>query len=112
MRCTSSEMQVALTESNVFEYLRERRLLGPREEASLEEAGDGNINWVRRVRGADRSWILKQARPALERFPEYRVTTERLVFEARYYETTARFDTGRILPRVLHFDEAWRVLVL
>lgn len=113
MRCTSSGMQITLDESNVFKYLRERGLLASGEEASLEEAGDGNINWVRRVRGAgQRSWVLKQARPALERFPEYRVTTERLVFEARYYEVTARFDTGRILPRVLHFDEAWRVLVL
>src|SRR5690606_7083482 len=38
----------------------------------VESAGDGNINRVRRARAADgRSWIVKQARPRLERFPEY-----------------------------------------
>ena len=40
MRCTSLGMQITLDESNVFEYLRDRGLLAPGEEASLEEAGD------------------------------------------------------------------------
>lgn len=106
-------MQNALDESNVSEYLRGRGLLTPGEEAAVSAAGDGNINWVRRVRSRDgRSWILKQARPALERFPEYQVSTERLVFEARYYEQTQRFDRDRVRPEVLHFDEDERVLLL
>jgi 5-methylthioribose kinase len=106
-------VQIALTEANAVAYLRERGLLPPGVTARVEAAGDGNINWVRRVRAADgRSWILKQARPALERFPEYRVSTERIVFEARYYEVAAPWDGGGVCPRVLHFDEAQRVLVL
>jgi 5-methylthioribose kinase len=86
----------------------------PGERARLEPAGDGNINWVRRVRGEGpgRSWIVKQARPALERFPEYRVTTARILCEARYYEQTEGFDAEAVRPRVLHFDAAQRVLVL
>ncbi|MGH0030964.1 MAG: phosphotransferase [Myxococcota bacterium] len=81
--------------------------------AEIEPAGDGNINWVRRVRAPDgRSAVLKQARPALERFPEYRVSTDRLLFEARYLETAAPFDRSGLLPRVLHFDADARVLVL
>ena len=84
------------------------------EEARVEPAGDGNINWVRRVSTpiGGESWIVKQARPALERFPEYQVTTERIVFEARYYQVVAPFDHEGICPRVIHFDEAQRVLVL
>ena len=54
---------------------------------SVEPAGDGNINWVRRVRVPDgRSIVVKQARGALERFPEYSVDPVRMVFEARYFE--------------------------
>ena len=58
----------------------------------VEPVGDGNINWVRRVRSAGSSWVVKQARPTLERFPEYRASTERIGFEARFYETVAGCD--------------------
>jgi 5-methylthioribose kinase len=114
VQCTSRDVQTVLDESNVFEYLRGRGLIGPEEPADQEPAGDGNINWVRRIRSArsGRSWIVKQARPALERFPEYEVTTERIVFEARYFEVTGPFDAERVRPAVLHFDPEQRVLVL
>lgn len=105
-------MQRALSEANLSAYLRERGLLAPGEEARVEPAGEGNINWVRRVRVGARSFVLKQARPALERFPEYRVATERILFEARYYETVAPLDSADICPRVLDFDAPQRVLVL
>ena len=55
---------------------------------------------------------MKQARPALERFPEYEVSTERIVFEARFYESVARFDRDAVCPRVLAFDPEQCVLVL
>jgi 5-methylthioribose kinase len=105
--------QHRLTDQNLPDYLRNLGFLGVDEAISVEPAGDGNINWVRRARLADgRSWIVKQARPELERFPQYQVTTERSVFEARYYERTRPLDDGRICPQILHFDERERVLVL
>jgi 5-methylthioribose kinase len=106
-------MQAALDEASVSRYLQGLGLLAPGEAGQVEPAGDGNINWVRRVRGAPgRSFVVKQARPALERFPEYQVTTDRLVFEARYFEVTAALDRGGVRPRVVHFDPGARVLVL
>jgi 5-methylthioribose kinase len=106
--------QLRLTPENLPEYLENRGLRRPGEAARVEPAGDGNINWVRRVRLGDgaRSVVVKQARPALERFPEYQVTTERIVFEARYYETVRPLDAAGLGPRVLDFDEPERVLVL
>lgn len=101
-----------LEESSLADYLRAIGLADRGEAVAVEKAGDGNINWVRRARGAGRSWIVKQARPALERFPQYRASTERIVFEARYYEVTAAYDAGGVRPRVIHFDERARVLVL
>ncbi|HTO71003.1 MAG TPA: phosphotransferase [Myxococcota bacterium] len=83
--------------------------------ARVERAGDGNINWVRRAIGADGTRrIVKQARPALEKFPEYRVDTARIVFEARYMAVLRREVPGqaRILPKVFFFDELDRALVL
>ncbi len=111
-------MQIVLSDANACDFLRARGFLSPGDEAVVEPAGEGNINWVRRVRkcghaaGRAASWILKQARPTLERFPEYHVSTERIVFEARFYETVAPFDRGGVRPQVLLFDPDARVLVL
>jgi 5-methylthioribose kinase len=107
--------QLLLTEANLPDYLRQAGVFDVSEELRIEKAGDGNINWVRRATSAapsGRSLIIKQARPALERFPQYQVSTERLVFEARYFETARPHDAERICPLVHGFDEENRVLIL
>jgi 5-methylthioribose kinase len=55
---------------------------------------------------------VKQARPALERFPEYQVSTERILFEHRYVEAARPFDRDGVLPVVHGFDARERVLIL
>lgn len=87
-------------------------MLGAGEEPAVETVGDGNINWVRRVHSASGSRIVKQARPALERFPEYQAPTERIAVEARFYRAAAPFDVEDVCPRVLAFDPEQSVLVL
>ncbi len=114
MGCQPVSAQLRLDDSNLPEFLSGIGLFESRAGVRVEPAGDGNINWVRRVStpGGGASWVVKQARPALERFPQYRVSTERIVFEARYYEVVAPFDSQGVCPRVVHFDETQRVLVL
>jgi 5-methylthioribose kinase len=104
--------QIELTEENLPEYLKNAGFIPQNEPIAVEKVGDGNINWVRRVRTDAGSWVVKQARPALERFPEYRSSTERIVFEARFFHTVAPFDAENVCPRVLRFDPEQRVLVL
>jgi len=105
--------QLLLTEAGLPDYLRERGIARGNHLVQVESAGDGNINWVRRARlGPAESVVVKQARPALERFPQYQASTERLVFESRYLELAAPFDEEDLCPRVLDFDEANRVLIL
>jgi 5-methylthioribose kinase len=104
--------QRRLTEADLPGYLASVGILPQGAAAAVEPVGDGNINWVRRVRAGADSWVVKQARPALERFPEYCVSSERIVFEARFYETAAPLDRMGVCPRVLHFDPRERVLVL
>jgi 5-methylthioribose kinase len=103
-----------LSDSTLPAYLCATGLADSPAGLRVEPAGDGNINWVRRVRSAtgDRSWIVKQARPALERFPEYHASTERIVFEHRYFELVRDLDVEGVCPEVRHFDAAARVLVL
>jgi 5-methylthioribose kinase len=105
--------QLLLHDSNLPDYLRNLGLVRAGEAVAVEKAGDGNINWVRRARlGDGRSWVVKQARPALERFPEYRVSTGRILAEALYYESVAALDRQQSCPRVVRFDAEARVLVL
>ena len=109
------DAQLLLTEASLPAYLRSLGLAEPGEPVRVEPAGDGNINWVRRATvGArvDRSYVVKQARPALERFPQYQAPTERIVCEARYLERVRPLDAEAVSPRVHRFDEANRVLVL
>lgn len=112
--------QKPLTETSLPDYLRWIGIAEESDRIAIEKVGDGNINWVRRARvstpdGASltsASWIVKQARPALERFPEYQVTTDRIVFEHRWYETVRPYDRERVCPEIHGFDEEARVLVL
>jgi len=109
------DAQQRLTEAGAPDYLRGLGLAGPGEAVCVEPAGDGNINWVRRATAAGppaRSYVLKQARPALERFPQYQAPTERIVCEARYLERVRAWDPAGVCPRVHRFDERNRVLVL
>jgi 5-methylthioribose kinase len=110
---SSPQVENALQDATLPDYVRTLGLVGRAEPLVVEPAGDGNINWVRRVRApSGRSWIVKQARPALERFPEYRASTERIVFEHRWLEVARPLDRGRVCPEVVCFDEQRRVLVL
>jgi 5-methylthioribose kinase len=112
---TVAAAQRVLSEQEIPAYVRELGLAAGDEPITSSTGGDGNINWVRRVAigGAQaRSFVLKQARPALERFPQYAAPTERLLFEARWFELARAHDTDAICPRVLALDEANRVLAL
>ncbi len=107
--------QRMLTDEGIPAYLRELGLAHAGEPIAVSASGDGNINWVRRVvvGGARaRAFVLKQARPALERFPQYQAPTERLLFEARWFELARPHDADGVCPRVLLLDEPNRVLVL
>jgi 5-methylthioribose kinase len=105
--------QLRLTDEGLAAYLAARGIVAAGTPLRVEPAGDGNINWVRRARAADgRSWIVKQARPALEAFPEYQAPTERIVFEHRYLELASKLPEGEICPRILDFDERERVLTM
>jgi 5-methylthioribose kinase len=103
-----------LDDASLADYLRARGIAAASDEIVVEPAGDGNINWVRRARAVGRtaSWIVKQARPALERFPEYRASTERIVFEVRWFAIARPLDVAGVCPRIVSFDEPRRTLVL
>ena len=104
--------QQRLTDRSLQGYLRGLGLLGPTQTIRVEPAGAGNINWVRRAIAESGSWVVKQARPELEAFPEYSAPTTRLAIERLYYETVRPHDREGVAPRLIHFDPLQCVLVM
>ena len=71
------------------------------------------MNCVVRVRLPDRSLILKQARPWVEKYPSIAAPVERAASEARFYRFATRDSlVAAMMPRLLDFDEKSALLVM
>jgi 5-methylthioribose kinase len=82
-----------------------RALLGGAPESwRVHEVGDGNLNLVFIVQGADGSVCVKQALPYVRvAGASWPMTLERAFFEASYYSAVAP-SVGRLIPRIYHYD--------
>jgi 5-methylthioribose kinase len=80
----------------------------------IAAAGAGNMNLVLRVTPASgRSFILKQGRPWVEKYPQITAPIGRTLVEAAFYSEVQvnRFVASR-MPAVLHVDSDNQVLAL
>lgn len=69
-------------------------------------AGAGNMNLVERVRlDNGGSFILKRARPWVEKFPDIPAPVERAGFEAAFYHSVRGTPAGQLMPQHLQYDE-------
>ncbi|MCZ6782873.1 MAG: phosphotransferase [Proteobacteria bacterium] len=95
-------------------YLGRAHWLKPGEEVrDCEHAGDGNMNLTLRVRTDRRSFILKQARPWVEKYPDIAAPWERSRFEQRFYARVAGIPgVASRMPELLGRDPEARVLLL
>jgi 5-methylthioribose kinase len=81
-----------------------RALLGGQPDSwRVREVGDGNLNLIFIVQGADGSVCLKQALPYVRvAGASWPMTLERAFFEASYYSAVAPY-VGRLIPRIYHY---------
>lgn len=95
-------------------YLLRGNLAEPGElPATIESAGSGNMNLTLRVILANRSLILKQGRPWVERYDHIEAPWDRTLIEGRFYEAVrgVRAVSGR-MPEILDLDSHNHVLAL
>ena len=95
-------------------YLSQGERLRPGETVlDAEKAGEGNMNCTVRVRTSEGSFILKQSRPWLEKYPHIAAPFDRALIEARFYQLVASSEAvaGR-MPRLLWADRQARTLGL
>ncbi len=89
----------------IHSWLQQNHLLVPEEEIlSAEKAGEGNMNYTLRINSNLRSFILKQARPYVEKYPSIAAPVERAAMEAAFFKAAAQWEgVGEMLPRLLFF---------
>ncbi len=69
------------------EFLKSTGWISPDETIVLiEKPGEGNMNYVLRVRTDRQSFIVKQSRPWVEKYPQLDAPIERIVVEAQFYD--------------------------
>ena len=78
-----------------------------------EKAGEGNMNCTVRVRTSAGSFILKQSRPWLEKYPQIAAPFDRALAEGRFYRLVASSAAvaGK-MPRLLWTDDYARTVAL
>lgn len=98
---------------NLSAYLLQRGLIGDDEKlVSTEIPGEGNMNFVRRVTTDKQSFILKQTRPWVEKYPDIEAPVERQKVEATYYKMIASDPFfSPYSPKLLDYDPQNLVIV-
>ncbi len=72
---------------------------------SISKAGEGNMNFVARVRTDGRSVIFKQSRPWVEKYPQIEAPVERIESEVAFYEAVTPYpEIQPGMPKLLAVD--------
>lgn len=80
---------------------------------SVTIAGEGNMNLALRVTTDQRSVIMKQSRPWVEKYPSIAAPEERILSEIDFYRHVSESsDVRAAMPSVLAADPSQRLLVL
>ena len=95
------------------EFLRHSGWLDAVPVLCAEKIGDGNMNFTVRAHTADGSYILKQARPWVVKYPQIPAPVERAAVEASFYRLVASTPAlSSQMPILLGFSEEAHVLRL
>ena len=95
-------------------YLQSQNWIEPTESiVSISKPGEGNMNCVLRVKTATRSFIVKQSRGYVEKYPQVAAPAERAITEGAFYEKVATVAViQRIMPKILGLDPRSNVIAL
>ncbi|WKV12467.1 phosphotransferase [Marivirga harenae] len=96
-------------------YLSDKKWLEENEKvASVEKPGEGNMNFTLRCRTSnDHSFIIKQSRDFVEKFPQVPAPAERVLRESEFYEIIRKNpDLSRRTPEIIAVDEENHIILM
>ncbi len=75
----------------LIEFLQKNGWIADDETVTLiEKPGEGNMNYVLRVRTDRQSFVVKQSRPWVEKYPQLDAPIERIAVEAKFYDLVSQ----------------------
>ena len=79
---------------------------------NIESPGTGNMNVVIRVRTQKGSFILKQSRNYVNKYPQIPAPIDRIDIEAQFYQLIHNSSCSHYLPRLLRYDRTNKIIFL
>ena len=73
------------------EFLQDLQFISKEEIIDISKPGEGNMNVVYRVKTNLRSFIVKQSRPYVQKYPQIVAPVERIQVEALYFSIGTRY---------------------
>jgi len=100
--------------ADIQELLLEKRwLASPTEQIlAIEKPGEGNMNVVLRVKTNQRSFILKQSRPFVQKYQQIEAPLDRIDVEYRFYKAIQADTPSQQIPSILAYDSSDYLLML
>jgi len=104
----------ALEPNELAHYLKQKKWIAESETIlSLTKPGEGNMNYVLRVTTDLRTFIIKQSRAYVEKYPQIAAPQNRVVLEATFYKKIATQETiQKRMPQLLGLDTENNILLL
>lgn len=101
-------------EAALINLVREKGWISPSVKVlGLEKPGDGNMNFVVRIRTTSGSIVIKQSRPWVEKYPDLEAPMNRVLVEASFYSALQRDDFfDDYCPTIIGFDASNYLLAL
>ncbi|MCI5072314.1 phosphotransferase [bacterium] len=101
-------------QEDLFSYLKNKEWFTPDEQIiKVNKAGEGNMNFTIRIQTTKKSYILKQARPWVEKFPEIEAPIQRNYVEKAFYDQVAQDEfLATQMPKVLQDDKESCLLLM
>ncbi|CDF78108.1 5-methylthioribose kinase [Formosa agariphila KMM 3901] len=95
-------------------YLTEKQWLSPEDAIiSLSKAGQGNMNYVLRVTTNQGSFIIKQSRGYVEKYPQIKAPEKRVLTEAAFYAKIGTVERiKKRMPELLGLDVSNNIMIL
>ena len=106
--------QLSTDKTELESYLKEQGWLQENEKISaVEIPGAGNMNFTLRIKTSERSFIIKQSRAYVEKYPQVAAPAERALREAEFYSLIATQDSlKKQMPHLIGVDKDNHVLNL
>lgn len=96
-------------------YLVDKKWLPDNEKVeSVEKPGEGNMNFTLRCKtSTNRTFIIKQSRDFVEKFPQVPAPEERVLREAEFYETIkGHVDLSSRTPKITAVDKENHIMLM